>query len=47
MKISKWKIVQLIILLLIVLVAVGYIQGKNIYNQKVAELETAKNTFGN
>jgi cell division protein FtsL len=47
MQISKWKIVQLIILVLIVLAALGYIQGKNIYDQKIAELERAQQTFGN
>lgn len=47
MKISTGKIIQIIVLAIIVLAAVGYIQGKNIYNQKVAELEAAKNTFGN
>jgi hypothetical protein len=44
---SKWKIIQLVVLLIVVLAAIGYIQGKNIYTQKMAELEQAKQTFGN
>ena len=44
---SKWKIVQLVVLLFIFLLVVAYINGKSVYEAKLREIESAKQTFGN
>jgi hypothetical protein len=46
-KTAKWKLFQLGLLLVVVVLAFAYINGKGIYNKKVAEINSAKQTFGN
>lgn len=47
LKKSKWKLVQLGLLLVVVVLAFAYINGKSVYEKKVAEINAAKQTFGN
>lgn len=43
---NKWTIVKVVLLLIIFLTITAFIHGRNIYKQKVQQLEEAKKVFG-